>query len=125
MKNLLKRVTGYLKVIGIITLCNIIVIGAICWLGNLRTWLNYSNALMYSGAIFLLIGGMSLIGNLNMRGNVKYHYTRTLVSSASIEKSAKSDIESTDRSFKFLVLMASVGAISFGLSVLVSVLAGL
>lgn len=119
MKNrhFLKQLVKYIRVIGILTAINLAVTGLVCWIGGWWGFIHYSNGLMYSGGLFLLLGGMSMVGNINMRANPTYQYVRT-AGKESLEGRAREDLKSTDKSFKFLLIMGLTGAVSMLLSIL-------
>lgn len=109
-------INGYIKRIGIGVLVSFMIVVAICLIkSNNRNIETFSNALFYIGAIELSAGFLSLVGNMKFRGNATYQVTRT-AGVGSSQKRICEDLDSTEKSFKFVLYMSIVGSLMIALS---------
>jgi hypothetical protein len=111
----------YLKATLIICILDIIVTGVICYFKNLMTLDGYSTALLYSGIVLMLLGVLSFIGNMKMRTNIGYQYGRML-GGQNQEKRIREDMEYSDKSIKFTILMVVCAMVCIGISIVISIL---
>jgi hypothetical protein len=113
-----KSLVRNLIIIVILTVVNVLLVGLICIIGGWRSWSRFSDGFLYSAGLFFAIGAFSLMGNMNMKADDRYQYART-VGAENARNRTDNENESTESSYRFLLLMGITGAISIGLSVLI------
>lgn len=109
-------INGYIKRIGIGVLVSLVIVTAICLIkSNYRNLQSFINGLFFIGGIEISAGFLSLVGNMKFRGNATYQVTRTAGAENS-QRRIREDLNSTEKSFKFVVYMSIVGALVMALS---------
>jgi len=109
-------INGYLKRIGIGILVSLTIVGAICLIkSDCRNLQSFTNGLFFIGGIEISAGFLSLVGNMKFRGSATYQVTRTAGAENS-QRRTREDLNSTEKSFRFVLYMGIVGALVMALS---------
>lgn len=105
----MRQVIKFFKTIGIILIIDLVIIFIIGYLRKVSIN-GYKNLLLLFGGINLALGLMSIIGNGKNRSNPSYVNILSTFG-GNRQKLTEQELESTDKSFKFLIYMGLSGMI--------------
>jgi hypothetical protein len=111
----------FLRTVVLIDLGIFAVVGVVCWLGGWRTAYLYGGGLFLAGAAAIVIGLSSLVGGWGITRGFDYQYARS-VSEQGIGGRTQQAMRDIGRSFRFQILMTSVGVVSIAAGALIQTL---
>ncbi len=113
----------FLRNVALIDLGIFATTGLVCWFGGWRTAYYYGNGLMLAGVLAMSLGLCSLMGNWGLTRSFSYQHAAS-AGVDNIQERTRREINDTDKSYAFLVLMSVVGIVSIALGILIQTTLG-